>query len=194
MLDDDATVLDTREVTAFNSAHIAASLNIAARTAFDPWAGRLLDPEKPIILVSESWEQTTNIQRRLFRMGFDNVEGFLQGGIRNWIQSGLPTESTGNVNVHDLDTSTAGDDYQLLDVRTDGEWKDGHLPNATHIYAAELPGRMSELDKDRPVVTYCGSDFRANVAASLLQRAGFKDVSTLLGSYSAWTAADLEVE
>lgn len=190
---EELVVLDTREVTDFHAAHIDGARNIAARTAFDPWAGRILDPDVPIVLVCDDWSETENIHRRLFRIGFDNVDGFLEGGIRRWIGSGRQTASIHCINVHDLDPSKAPASFQLLDVRTDEEWESGRIANADHIFAAELRDRLSELDPSRPIAVYCGSDFRASIAASILARHGFSDVTTVLGSFGAWSAAGREI-
>lgn len=190
---DDVDILDTREVTEFSAAHLENSIHIAARTSFDPWAGRILDPERPIYLVCRDMEETLSIQRRLFRMGFDNVRGYLQGSMRAWIQAGRPISTISVLSVRQLSERHDPDAMQILDVRTDDEWNDGHIKGAMHIFAAELSGKMDQLDSSTHVVTYCGSDFRASLASSLLARAGFERVSTLLGSFAAWTGAGLPV-
>ncbi len=74
----------------------------------------------------------------------------------------------------------------LLDVRTQGEWNDGHLEGATHIAVDELSGRLDELPKDKSVVTYCRSGARAERAATTLRAAGY-DVY-VLGGGSDWDA------
>lgn len=193
LCDDDIVILDTREVTEFSTAHIAKSIHIAARTSFDPWAGRILDPERPTYLVCSSWEETENIQRRLFRMGFDNIVGYLQGSMRSWIQAGMPVATMATLSVHQLHEQLIVGNLQVLDVRTDNEWSGGHLQGAKHIFAAELSNKLDQLDSSKHVVTYCGSDFRASLASSLLARAGFEHVSTLLGSFAAWTGAGFPV-
>ncbi|HEX8489621.1 MAG TPA: rhodanese-like domain-containing protein, partial [Chthoniobacterales bacterium] len=82
---------------------------------------------------------------------------------------------------------------QLLDVRGPAEWKNGRIPGATHIFLPQLTKRSGELDKERPVLVYCATGYRASLAASLLQQEGF-DVRNLPGSFHAWKAAKLPVE
>jgi len=83
---------------------------------------------------------------------------------------------------------------QILDVRSDGEWKRGHVPNAEHIYVAHLAENIEKLDKSKTVATYCGSGYRASIAASILKGAGFEKVINIPGSWNAWTKARLPVE
>ncbi len=54
--------------------------------------------------------------------------------------------------------------------------------------------RIGELDRNRQVVTYCATGYRASIAASLLQQHGFERVANVPGSWTAWRAADLPVE
>jgi hydroxyacylglutathione hydrolase len=192
---DKRLILDVREVTAFGAAHIPGALNIALRASFPPWAGRILPDDKPVFLVGEEYEDILETRDHLFRMGFDNIKGFLNGGMRNWIENGYAVRQIGIVAVHELSAKIEKEKgLTLLDVRTEEEWNQGRLPGAEHIFAAELPERTGELNKAEPVVVYCGSDFRADLAASILQAEGFENVSTLLGSVKAWVNAGFEME
>jgi hydroxyacylglutathione hydrolase len=94
--------------------------------------------------------------------------------------------------VHDL--KDAGRDLQILDVRSNREWKGGHVPGARHIFLAELWKRCGELDKERSTAVYCASGYRASIAASILKRAGFADVRNVPGSWHAWKEAAYPVD
>ena len=91
---------------------------------------------------------------------------------------------------------TGADGALLLDVRTDEEWQQGHVPGARQVPIQELPERMGELEawRDRGVVVYCESGRRAAKAADLLREAGFSDVSLLDGSMARWRAEGRPVE
>ena len=79
-------------------------------------------------------------------------------------------------------------------VRSPSEWQSGHMPNATHDFIGDLREQVPPLDRSKPVATYCASGYRASIAASLLQRAGFQDVRNVPGSWKAWTSAGYPVE
>lgn len=66
---------------------------------------------------------------------------------------------------------------QLVDVRTPGEYAEGHLRGAKNIPVQDLAGRLAQLDKSKPVVVYCRSGARSAQARSILQGAGFADVT-----------------
>lgn len=188
-------ILDMREVTEFASAHVPGAINIALRSSFPPWAGRILSPDAPIYLVGNEPDELDEAHQHLYRMGFDNVQGYLNGGMRAWISQGEKIGQAGITSVTDLNQKLQSDNqgWQLLDVRSEGEWSNGHLPGAKHIFAAELQDRLDELDSNKPTLVYCGSDFRASLATSILAAHGFQDVSTLLGSIKAWKHAGLSL-
>lgn len=73
----------------------------------------------------------------------------------------------------------------LLDVRTPGEFHQGHLAHAVNVPIQELPARLADLGPvTRPVVVYCRSGGRSAMAAQLLTRAGYhvRDI----GPMTAW--------
>ncbi len=193
---EDTVVVDTREIVAWGGAHIEGSLNIALRKAFPIWVGWLLDPQKRILLVLEDPRDIIEAQRQLLRVGYEEVAGYLRQGMRAWIEAGHPFESTPQLSVHALKAriEKEDDELQVLDVRSDSEWEQGHIPSALHIYAPFLPERLGALDRNRPIATYCGSGYRSSMAASLLERSGFRRVYNIPGSMSAWKAAGYPLE
>ncbi len=128
------------------------------------------------------------------RVGYDNVAGFLAGGIRAWETGGREYGTLGVIHAADLQKRIdAGEEFTLLDVRSRDEFERGRLRNAIHIYVGELPQRMEELRKDRPVTTLCGSGQRAMIAASYLRRQGVREVEDCLGSMAACKSLGCEV-
>jgi hydroxyacylglutathione hydrolase len=192
----DVVLVDTRAIEAFGGAHLPGALNIALRDEFPIWAGWMLDPEQQVILVLAEEEDVDEVQRHLLRVGIENVGGFLRQGIRSWVEAGLPFERTVQMSVHELKQRIADqrDNLQVLDVRRDDEWEQGHVPGAIHIFAPYLRDRLAGLDRAKPVATYCGSGYRSSIAASLLQRGGFREVFNVPGSMKAWKAAGYPLE
>jgi hydroxyacylglutathione hydrolase len=189
--DDDVVLLDAREIEAFAAAHIPGSLNIALRGAFPVWAGRLLDDERRYVLIGDDSAAAEQARTHLLRIGL-NLEGYLAGGFKRWFNAGKSYDSLELMSVHELyNRLEEGEDgLQILDVRTPKEWKSGHLQDAQHVFVPDLPDYMSRLDRERPVLTYCGSGFRASIAASMLAAGGFSTVYNLPGSMAAWKAEE----
>ena len=82
------------------------------------------------------------------------------------------------------------DGAQLIDVRTDHEWDVGRIAGATHLPLAELPERVEEIDRDRPVVLYCRGGNRSTMATAALADAGF-DAAKLEEGIVGWDEAGL---
>ena len=73
----------------------------------------------------------------------------------------------------------------LIDVRREHEWEAGHIPGARRVEVNDLPAEAEKLDRDRPVVLYCRSGSRSELAADGLRAGGF-DAQALAGGISAW--------
>ena len=80
-------------------------------------------------------------------------------------------------------------DLQVIDVRNRGEVTSGRIPGAVPMPVGELTSRLGDLDPARPTVVYCAGGYRSSMVASVLRRAGFDDVSDILGGYDAWNDA-----
>jgi hydroxyacylglutathione hydrolase len=189
-------VVDTREIEAFGGAHIKGAINIALRDEFPQWAGWMLKPEDRLFLVLTDEGDLDLVERHLLRVDLENIAGFLRHGMRGWLEAGLPFERTSQMSVQELHQKLkAGQkDLQVLDVRRDDEWNAGFIPTAKHVFAPYLPEQLKIVKKSKPVVVYCGSGYRASVAASVLQQQGFADVSNVPGGMAAWKAAGYSTE
>lgn len=188
-------LLDTRQMLAFGGGHICGAVNIGPRPELSVWAGQMLDYEQPILLVVEDETDLEWFLWLLAYTGFTNFAGYLMGGMKAWANAGLHLHYVPQVTVHELNEHLT--DFQILDVRAPSEWEEGHIPKAKHFFVGDMRDEMeklSDLDKQKPVVTYCGSGYRASIAASVLQQHGFKDVRNVPGSWQAWTKAGYEVE
>jgi hydroxyacylglutathione hydrolase len=185
-------LVDVRTMLAFGGGHIAGALNIGGSPILSIWAGWMLDPEKPILLVLESEADLEKIVRLFVRTGYTKFAGYLVGGMKAWDAEGFQIERIGQMSVHELNERK--ESLQIVDVRSPGEWKKGHVPGAHHIFVPELQKRMSELDRNKPTAVYCGSGYRASLATSILKPEGFSDLWNVPGSWEAWKKAKLPIE
>ena len=189
---DNCLVVDTRAKEAFAGGHIPDSINIPLGENLSSWAGWVLPPDRPILLVAEDAQQTQQIARDLIRVGIDDLKGFLEGGIDAWEKEGYPMDSLDSLSVQQLDLWRKQEPrLTVLDVRTDSEWNQGHIEDAVHIHGGVLPDRVDELTQDEPIAVVCGSGYRASIAASFLKRQGFQHVANVMGGMSAWKSAML---
>jgi len=183
---DGAVILDTRDPTEFAAGHLPGSLNVGLTGRFAEYAGDVLGPDDRIILVCDAGHDL-EATVRLARIGFDNVIAALADPVSAFMEHPELTERGSRLTAVELvERLRESPDLTLVDVRNAGEVADGAIAGSIHIPLAALLARLDEVDQHRPVVTYCASGYRSSIAASALARAGHRDVSDLLGGFSAW--------
>lgn len=187
-------LVDLRSILAFGGGHVDGALNIALQNEFVSWAGWMLDDQRPIYLIGEDSQQIQQATLQLYRIGLDRVEGYLRNGMTDWQNAGLPLARVEQWTVHELQARRDDPQVQVLDVRSPEEVAQGRVPGAEHAFVAHLPDGLGQLDRSKTVATYCGSGYRASIAASILKRKGFRDVVNIPGSWMAWQRHDLPVE
>lgn len=183
MAEKDVMVLDLRRLEAFGDAHIRGSINIGAGQNLSLWAGWLLNSKHRIVLVGEQGDDEES-RRGLVRVGLDNITGFLKAGMSAWINAGLAFERTTQLSTEEVRDRSK--DTLVLDVRSEAEWRTGHIEGATHIMLGDLPHQAQKLPKDRPIVCVCGSVYRSTIAAGGLAKNGFSSVESMDGGMAAW--------
>jgi hydroxyacylglutathione hydrolase len=185
-------VVDSRSILAFSGGYVPGAINIADQAELSVYAGWMLDPEKPILLIVEDDTRLDRVLDLFRRTGFVQFAGYLAGGMTAWANAGMSLETLPQISIHELRAN--GRDTQILDVRSPQEWKEGHIPGASHYFIGDMRTGMPDLDKKKPVTTYCGSGYRASIAASILQANGFEAVQNVPGSWNAWQSAGYPVE
>jgi hydroxyacylglutathione hydrolase len=186
---DGAAVVDTRDGIAFAAGHLRGSVNVGLDGRFAEYAGSVVAPDTPIVLVSYPGTDA-EAHMRLGRIGFDNVLGYLADPDDVLALHPEVVERASRLTKAELDERRdAVEGLQLVDIRNPGEVANGMLDGARHIPLAELNRRIGELDPAIPTVVYCAGGYRSSVAASLLRSEGFADVSDLLGGYGACSIA-----
>jgi hydroxyacylglutathione hydrolase len=191
----DCLIIDVRPKEAFAAGHIPDAINIPLGPVFPTWAGWVLPYDKPTLIVLDDPRDMDEVVTHLIRVGFDDVRGYLEGGMDAWQVAGYRISRLNTLSVHELNERLAtgnGSAPVVLDVRTEREWQGGHIEDAHHIHGGLLQDECDKVPKDRPVAVICGSGYRASIAASFLKRNGFDDVSNVLGGMSAYSAAGFD--
>ena len=191
IIDSGSLVIDTRPASEYADAFVPGTLNLPLTSSFVTWAGWLIPYTDDIYLVLDENADVrlTEMVRALALIGLDRVAGwFSTTALR---KAGRSLSQIPQIAPRDLADCRTKRDPVVIDVRYDGEWIEGHLPGAVHIPLGRLSDRLSEVPRDRPLVTHCRAGSRSAIAASLLRRAGFPDVSNLAGGYDAWSEAGL---
>ena len=183
-----ALVIDTRPASEYAAGHVAGTINIPFNSSFVTWAGWLVQTDEFYLIVDAATAAARlgELARELALIGIDRISGFFDAAV-----------VTGGATIPQITPGELAPKLQqmtVIDVRSANEWDEGHVPGAMHIPLGYLADRASEIPAGRPVVVQCQSGGRSSIAASILERAGFRDVINLTGGLGAWTAAGLPLD
>jgi hydroxyacylglutathione hydrolase len=190
-----ATLLDVRDANAFLGGHVPGSLHVGLSGQFASWVGSLAPQDAPIVLVTAGSDEVNEARLRLARVGFENVVGFLEGGVLAWHDSGRPVRALAQATVDELAAGKAGT-KRVLDVRRPGEFADGHVPGAINVPldAFASSEAVRGLAADESVAVLCQSGYRSAIATSLLAARHPGTIVNVIGGTAAWLAAGHPVE
>ena len=183
----DVIILDTRPATEFSQGFIPGSIFIGLEGRFAEWAGSLLPFDMPIILVTPVGKEEEAVIR-LSRVGFDNMEGCLQGGFEAWLQAGEMIDMIIDVEADELIMDIPHDpNLVVLDVRRETEFADGHLADAVNLPLQEMTdlAKISQFEEQHQLYVHCAGGYRSVIAASLLKRQGIHNLRNVLGGWSS---------
>jgi hydroxyacylglutathione hydrolase len=185
--------LDVRPMDEFAAGHVPGSVNIALGGQFASWAATVLGLATHPVLIAETDAQIEEARLRLARVGIEELDGYLAGGVAAWKQSGQPLATVAQITPQDLEDRLGAGKVQVLDVRREPEWDAGHVEGATWWPLDNFRVSPPEIDHEVPLAVHCKGGYRSMIAASLLQRAGFRNVMNLIGGFDAWQEAKLPV-
>lgn len=164
----------------FISEHVPGSICAPLDgSSFSNSAGSFLDAENRVLLILEREDQLDGAVRKLYRIGFDNVIGWVL--FRELKDAGAAMTGLETVPFEQFDPGTIGDGGEVLDVRTVAEYDEGHIRDSRQIPYTRIAERVGELPRDRQYFLYCASGRRATLASSFLRNRGY-DVVLVDGS------------
>lgn len=177
-------ILDTRENReTFDASHVARAISAPLRTpSFASSAGSYLNASDKILLVLEGEADVDLAVRQLYRIGFDNVVGWI-----SFVEAkvaALATSTITRIPFSKFNVAESRAEGVIIDVRNPSEFERGHLDGAFSYPYTRLKTHLDELPKDRRLFVYCGSGQRAALASSFLREQGF-DVVHVDGAFSS---------
>ena len=171
-------VLDTRSADDFEKGSVKNALNIGLNGQYAPWVGALLDVNQPLLLITDDGKETEAVLR-LARVGYEKVTGYLKGGIAEWEKAGKPVSIMNSVTAKEFAKNI--EQKNIIDVRNASEWKNGVIEQAKLISLADLEKQLSLLDKQQHYYVHCAGGYRSMMAASLLKKNGFMQITNVKG-------------
>jgi hydroxyacylglutathione hydrolase len=188
-------VVDMRSIHDYARGHIPGVYHVELRPAFASWVGWVVPFGSPVILVSDTTLVHEYAVRQLIRIGYDELPGYLDGGMDAWQSAGLPVAQASRLTMRELrERLERGEPLVVLDVRQAHEWRTGRLPQAILLEAGDLPRADLDLPHDGTLAVHCGHGERAATALSVLERRGYRKLALVTGGVDDWRQAGGPVE
>lgn len=186
LLKGDVILLDTRNAIVFTQGFIPGSIFIGLEGRFAEWAGSLLPFDKKLVLVTEPGKEEETIVR-LTRVGFEKIEGYLQGGFETWQKAGEKTDMIVDVEADELAMDIPHDEKLLVvDVRRETEFADGHIQEAVNIplHTMTDPAQIAAFEDNQNLYVHCAGGYRSVIAASMMKQQGLHNLRNVLGGWN----------
>jgi hydroxyacylglutathione hydrolase len=180
-----ALVLDTRGAQTFKDGFVPRSINIGIKGDFAPWVGAMIpDVKQALLLVTDEGMQE-EVVTRLARVGYDNVFGYLKGGIAAWKAAGMDVDTVESISAEEFAKRFAADKLRVVDVRKDGEYEAEHVDGAWHASLQFINQNLAAFSKEETNYIHCAGGYRSMIAASLLKARGWHNIVDVAGGFNA---------
>ncbi|MBL7950357.1 MAG: MBL fold metallo-hydrolase [Flavobacteriales bacterium] len=188
-----ALVLDTRNAETFKDGFIPRSVNIGIKGDFAPWVGTMIpDVKHPLLIVADEGAED-EVVTRLSRVGYDNVFGFLAGGMNAWKAAGRDADAIERIDAEVFAQRLKERELRVVDVRKDGEWQSERLQGAHHASLQFINDNLAVFSKEETNYIHCAGGYRSMIAASLLKSRGYHDLVEVRGGFNAIKKTDAPV-
>lgn len=183
IIEDGGQVFDLRNRGQFAAAHVPGTVNVPAdNNSFVTYMGWLVDYERPVYILLPSVDSERQILTDLRSIGVDYVPGYFTPDVLAHRTQALPV-----ITARELAKRLPQNNLLILDVRNKAEYAERHIVGARHIPLGYLPDQLETLPRDRTIVTHCATGYRSQIAASLLEAAGFENVIALNEGTECWS-------
>jgi len=183
---ENALIMDVRHESNFVKGHINGSLFFGLDESFAPWVGTLIeDLNTPILLITPKGREEETITR-LTRVGYDNVKGFLKGGVEAWKAAGENTEIIDSISAKTFAEELDKNSGAVLDVRKESEFYAEHIiaDDVTNSSLDNLTTNYTQLDKNKTHYTHCAGGYRSVIAIAILKAKGYDKLINVEGGFN----------
>ncbi|MDB5275058.1 MAG: fold metallo-hydrolase [Ferruginibacter sp.] len=185
-LKEDVVIADTRHADIFTEGFIPGSIFIGLEGRFAEWAGSLLPFDKPLLLVTEKGKEEETVVR-LARVGFSKIDGYLKGGFDAWQKAGEKVDMIISVEADELAMDIPFDpNLQVVDVRKEIEFADGHVKNAINMPLADMTdvALIAGFEENQNLYLHCAGGYRSVIACSILKKQGLHNLRNIIGGWA----------
>ncbi|MEX1382176.1 rhodanese-like domain-containing protein [Lutibacter sp.] len=182
---DDILVVDTRSKELYTEeGTVPGAWYIGVEGGFAPWVGALIkDINQKIIFIAEEGREH-EVVTRFSRVGYDNIRGYLRGGIHSWLAAGHKVDKIGSISaVKFANKLKEGALDVALDVRKESEYQSEHVKGVENFPLDNIHTNFAEIKPDKEYVLHCASGYRSLIAASIFMANGVKKVTDVRGGF-----------
>ena len=183
---EEAIILDTRPANEFTAGFIPGSIFIGLEGRFAEWAGSLLPFNKNIILIASLGKEEETVIR-LARVGFDKMNGFLDGGFEAWQKAKEKTDMIIDIEADELMMDIPHDpNLTVIDVRREAEHGNGHLKGSVNLPLSDMTdvALLAQFEEAENLYVHCAGGYRSVIALSILKKEGINNVRNILGGWA----------
>lgn len=185
-----AFIIDTRAHEISKKGFIKGAICLALPANFAQNVGAIIPPKSQLVLICTDGTEKETITR-LARVGYEDVIGYLEGGVTAWTNAGGELEKWVSIESSAF-KEKLGNKPNVLDVRNRGEWEDGVVDGAQLISLPDLHTRVSEVPKDKEVYVHCKLGGRSFMAFSILKKFDLNPID-VIGGVSTMIPAGIEL-
>ena len=181
-----ALILDTRDAQSFAASFIPNAINIGIDGNFAPWVGTLIPDIKQEILIVAEPGREEEVVTRLARVGYDFCIGYLDGGMKAWVNAGKETDHIESISPDELaDIHKNNPQINILDVRKNSEYGSEHVINAENAPLDFLNESMLGIKRNQTYYVHCAGGYRSMIFISALRARGYNNLVDVKGGFKA---------
>lgn len=184
-------VIDGRSTEEFTKAHIPGSVFIGLDDNFAPWVGALVDGiSTPITFIAPEGREE-EMATRMARVGYDNLVGYLDGGIDSWKEAGFDTDSFDNISASEF--ANKYKEGNVIDVRKFSEYEISHIDGALNNPLDYLQENLNKISREGTNYIHCQGGYRSVIASSILKLNGINNIINVKDGFNGISETDVKL-
>jgi rhodanese-related sulfurtransferase len=189
-IDQNVLIIDTRFIASiFTTGSIPSSIFIGIQGNIEAWLHVLIqNKSQEIYLITEDKIDLNELTYRFNRAGFNNIKGYLDGGIEAWINEKFQIETYNFIHPTNFIQEVDNIDFQsIIDVRSEREFQHQHINGSKNIPLESILNNLYEFDSDNQYYIICQGGYRSIIAASILKRNSIHQTIDVYGGIKNFT-------
>lgn len=182
--DSSVKIIDSRSHKDVVLGFIKGTVTISLDMTYAIWAATLYKPDTKVVVVAAPGKEMESVSR-LTRVGFENILGYLDGGIETWLKAKKPVVKLRYIEAKDTLKIAHDDPEKIIDVRNPKELAcPGYIKNSQSIPLPTFEENIKSVNNKDTVYMLCKGGNRATIAASMLRNNNYEnDIVVIEGGF-----------